>query len=330
MKIILRITTLIVLCSSLYLSGRAQSLNSGLVACYPFSGNANDQSGNGHNGTVSGAQLVADRNSNPNSAYQFNGSTDYIDLNGVVADSGEFSISFWSKTLQFKSQFAFCLLPDQTSDRIALHVNYNMNGDTALIMDFGSITGGGRLAKTPMPNMNWGWEHFVYQVSNQLDSMWIFRNNVLEVAGNTSDYLNNKNRVLRIGGAQGKLMFNGIIDDVKIYSRYLTRSEINTLYNTTSINCAPASVNDIVSNDPSVTISPNPSNGSFKISFDEELQSAVNVRLIDNTGKVIYNNVHNGGGKFIYINQNIEAGIYQLVVNNNDFIHTDKIIVGLR
>ena len=37
------------------------NLDSGLVAYYPFNGNANDESGNGNNGTVNGATLTADR-----------------------------------------------------------------------------------------------------------------------------------------------------------------------------------------------------------------------------------------------------------------------------
>ena len=48
-------------------------INSGLVAYYPFNGNANDESGNGNNGTVFGATLGLDRFGNTNKAYDFNG-----------------------------------------------------------------------------------------------------------------------------------------------------------------------------------------------------------------------------------------------------------------
>ena len=34
------------------------TLNNGLVAYYPFNGNANDESGNGNDGIVNGASLV--------------------------------------------------------------------------------------------------------------------------------------------------------------------------------------------------------------------------------------------------------------------------------
>ena len=43
----------------------------GLVAYYPFNGNANDASGNGNNGTVSGAILTADKDGDAEKAYEF-------------------------------------------------------------------------------------------------------------------------------------------------------------------------------------------------------------------------------------------------------------------
>ena len=43
----------------------------GLVAYYPFNGNANDASGNGNNGTVSGALLTADKDGDAEKAYEF-------------------------------------------------------------------------------------------------------------------------------------------------------------------------------------------------------------------------------------------------------------------
>jgi len=44
-------------------------LNEGLVAYYPFNGNADDASGNGNNGTINGAVLTDDRFGNPNSQW---------------------------------------------------------------------------------------------------------------------------------------------------------------------------------------------------------------------------------------------------------------------
>ena len=48
---------------------------SGLVAWYPFNGNANDLGPNPVNGNVNNAVLTTDRNGNDDNAYQFNGAT---------------------------------------------------------------------------------------------------------------------------------------------------------------------------------------------------------------------------------------------------------------
>ena len=50
-----------------------QDLNDGLVAYYPFNGNANDESGNGLNGTIVGATFTEGIQSDPSGALQFNG-----------------------------------------------------------------------------------------------------------------------------------------------------------------------------------------------------------------------------------------------------------------
>ncbi|MDD5522354.1 MAG: hypothetical protein PHI84_16185, partial [Kiritimatiellae bacterium] len=56
-----------------------QSTN-GLIASYSFSGNANDDSGNGHTGVVYSATLTMDRFDNSSSAYYFDGTNDYIQV----------------------------------------------------------------------------------------------------------------------------------------------------------------------------------------------------------------------------------------------------------
>ena len=52
-----------------------------LKGWWGFNGNANDASGNGNNGTVSGATLTTDRIGNINQSYLFNGINDKINLN---------------------------------------------------------------------------------------------------------------------------------------------------------------------------------------------------------------------------------------------------------
>ena len=88
MKKILGISIVIVICCM----NLTADLDEGLVAHYPFNGNANDESGNGNNGTVNGATLTADRSGNEDCAYFFNGNGDYISL----GDMQDFDISRWT------------------------------------------------------------------------------------------------------------------------------------------------------------------------------------------------------------------------------------------
>ena len=61
-----------------YLTVTVLLAQKGLIAYYPFNGNAHDETGNGYNGTVYGATLNNDRFGNPKSAYSFDGINDKI------------------------------------------------------------------------------------------------------------------------------------------------------------------------------------------------------------------------------------------------------------
>ena len=67
-------------------------LSSGLVAQYPFDGNASDMSGNGNHGTVYGATLIPDLHGYPDQAYDFDGSDDYINLGNQIPIAESFTI----------------------------------------------------------------------------------------------------------------------------------------------------------------------------------------------------------------------------------------------
>ena len=69
----------------------------GLIAWYPFNGNANDISGNGNNGTVFKAKKTKDRFGNSSSAYLFNGDSAYIKGSSSNFPTQDRTISIWYK-----------------------------------------------------------------------------------------------------------------------------------------------------------------------------------------------------------------------------------------
>ena len=69
--------------------------NEGLVAYFPFDGDASDMSGNGNDGTVYGATLGEDRNGEAGKAYEFDGANDWIGLSQQIPDLENFTLSAW-------------------------------------------------------------------------------------------------------------------------------------------------------------------------------------------------------------------------------------------
>ena len=68
----------------------------GLVAWYPFNGNANDESGNGNHGIIDGPLLTANRFGNYESAFEFedNGQIQ-ISLTEIAIGNGPTTINAW-------------------------------------------------------------------------------------------------------------------------------------------------------------------------------------------------------------------------------------------
>jgi hypothetical protein len=83
----------------IWIEGKLKISNIGLVAYYPFNGNANDESGKEHNGTVEGgARLTTDRHGNINSAYEFDGNSNITTTYEGILGSQPRTVSIWAKT----------------------------------------------------------------------------------------------------------------------------------------------------------------------------------------------------------------------------------------
>jgi hypothetical protein len=204
----------------------------GLVGWWPFNGNANDESGNGNNGNVNGAVLSNDRFGNPNTAYSFDGNGDYIDCgnsNGLKI-TGDITIAAW------------------------IHAK-NLNGDHGIVSKMNTsnqptydlITSGNQIrwytsngsflfSNVISSNM---WVHVTATFDQQKQIKKMYVNGVFEVEISTNGSgipTNNDN--LFIGSHQPANMnswsWNGYLDDICIWNRTLSASEIKNLF----LNCS--------------------------------------------------------------------------------------------
>jgi len=220
----------------LAMAGTARAdLNAGLIAHYPFDGNANDASGNGNNGTVYGATLTVDRLGNANRAYSFDGVNDYIDFGNspVFSPSTAITLSAWIKRSgnigQWgSSDFIIGKLDDYATRAYYLAFwNDMLQGE---VSEDGGITD--RLNVNSIKQItDTEWHHVAAVFDGSRMDLYI--DGVLNSGdsnGNVTSIHQNASRLV-VGYclAAGGHYFSGSIDDVRVYNRALSAAEIDEL-----------------------------------------------------------------------------------------------------
>lgn len=220
---------LILMPASLAWGGQAKVDTTGLTAYYPFNGTADDASGHGKNGTVFGATLSANRFGIPNAAYHFDGSNDYIRLwpsQGFGLYDHDFTISTWINGASYNSRDAGIVGNKLlgTSTCLALMIR-----NAQPLMDF---VNNWTYAKSTTLLQTGRWYHVVFRYTKLGGQQAIFIDGTLDTTGvGHSAYLGTD--TLYVGRWYVDRYFYGSIDDIRIYSRALTGSEIIELYNET-------------------------------------------------------------------------------------------------
>jgi hypothetical protein len=211
----------------------------GLVAWYPFNGNANDESGNGNNGTVDGAVLTTDRFGNNNSCYQFNGINSSIStLSGGPLNQSPRSFSLWLRTNKTGENYLIQYgNPTGAGDYFGIAMNNYCSGVGVDISNGVAMWG-------PNSLTNNNWHHCVIvfdpTVGSTLVDPIVYVDGVLQSSLNCSLSLNNNTQIntqelypFLIGGGAptpSSRHFQGDLDDIGIYNRALTQAEVTALY----------------------------------------------------------------------------------------------------
>ncbi|ARU59352.1 concanavalin A-like lectin/glucanases superfamily protein [Oleiphilus messinensis] len=198
----------------------------GLVGEWLFNGDANDSSGNGNIGIVHGAVLTSDRFGNSNQAYNFDGSS-YLDLGtGTFLDiSTSITLSAWVKhTTGNPSTFENMFMKGNTSYGLQFDQNDNFM--------FQMYSSGFRLVSSNVKPAASEWYHVVgtYDGSNQK----IYIDGQLKNTEAWSGLINVvATTPLTVGYpvASDNHYMVGTVDDIRIYNRALSESEIEQLFN---------------------------------------------------------------------------------------------------
>ncbi len=217
------------------------SLSQHLLAYYPFNGNALDESGNNNNLVVQGAALTEDRFGNMQQAYAFNGAGQYMTMPKFTPDSlhQSFTISLWAKPEGNYSGFLLSLKSDSSMDCVNsiwiedgagghnIRCNYApsfqpQNSCTAYLLFKPIIDSSGR------------WMHIAMVVEKpnpNVRSFYLY----LDGESVSSGTSNNSATTFNNGGIIGTAIFQayfyrGALDDIRIYDKAFSQSEILSLY----------------------------------------------------------------------------------------------------
>lgn len=209
----------------------------GLLAHYPFNGNAYDEIGN-NDGTVYGATLTTDRFGNSDRAYSLDGTDDYISFGNMYLPTEEFTYAIWLKDLDqgthgailgkhsYQGDNQVYLRTEINDDKYDLEINIGNNFYelTAPYRDeIGLIS----------PSYN-KFDHLVATYDGQIIKLYV--NNTLVGSQNATGTTATNSHPLLLGHSSasnnnhddyGKYIF----DDFRIYTRALKVHEINELYN---------------------------------------------------------------------------------------------------
>ncbi|NVN96567.1 MAG: T9SS type A sorting domain-containing protein [Bacteroidetes bacterium] len=260
------------------------SINDSLVAYWPFNGNAIDSTGNGNDGIVYGATLTTDRFGNPNSAYSFDGISNYISLESnskLNLDSSSRTICAWIKTPSSSTQSILSKQKRKTPFT-GYCFDYNEYSNKGLVFavveDYSTNQYIKAISSENLADDNW---HFVAATYNSKEgNMRLYADCQLltdtSVFGLNGNYDSDFSCSLEIGSRgkndgynTGSLFFHGKIDDIKIFKRELSIEELNNLC-TGNVNIKDNDKENIL-----FSVYPNPASNLITIKTDSKEKNLI-------------------------------------------------------
>ena len=207
----------------------------GLVGYWPFNGNANDESGNGNNGTVNGATLTADRFGVANSSYSFNGgSSNSISIpDNAAFNTTQGTWSLWVKTTSVSGGNGYGIMGkgSNTTSNIGIQEYQNHIGGK-ISWQSGAATAFG--CGTYLVN-DGNWHSYIItwdgaNINGYFDG--VLCGTGTYPGANLSNGLPIK--IGRLDEAYWQ-SYNGSVDDIGIWNRVLTADELLDLFNSCSV-----------------------------------------------------------------------------------------------
>jgi hypothetical protein len=209
----------------------------GLVGWWPFNGNANDESGNGNNGTVNGATLTTDRFGNAGKAYSFDGTSNYIDgqfLTPILTTGNGLTFATWVN-FPIINSLPQINLTNNNGSGYGIWSNI-VNGNRVFSGLCGNAFVGPSMQINDVnsPSINtWYSVVLTCDLSTSISKLYV---NGFIVDQSNAQLVQASLDLFTFGKWPGNNVFlTGNLDDIGIWNRALTQQEITDLHN--AVNC---------------------------------------------------------------------------------------------
>ena len=318
---------------------------SGLAGYWPFSGNGDDESGFDRHLTVTNCTIVSDRNGIPSAAYDVSSgslATEYpATTNWTDATS---TISFWINAQTYGGLFTVenvnfpstvgCSYPNG-HDYFSTRMNSSgfMFGHLSCISDVFIPTADYPLLTTSNYSISLNAWHHIVMINAQAEVRYyvdgVLRNSQprpygfsrfgkIDIARATTS---GTNQDIPLGGVDG---FEGVFDDLGIWSRTLTSTEIEGLYTSSQTGMQEGSHATL-----SLRVHPNPNDGKFVL--QTPISGRATIQVFDALGRQVYSVVLQLSGTKTVENidlRGLAGGTYSVFLRSGDSASFQQVIIN--
>jgi hypothetical protein len=235
----------------------------GLVAWWPADGNAQDATGANNGVLENGATATGMGIVGP--GFSFNGSTQYVHVNGSAAISGPRSVEAWV----FPNPNTGLGLPILTGGKSGAADLFAIDGTTLYVDHWGTAR-----YNSDVPLVTNTWNHVAMTYDGTQVNLYVNGAKATPIKGKLYDYSMGTYDIggNNVGGSTTKASFNGLIDELAIYNQVLDDSEIRAIYFAKSLGKCPLAAAgpklSVTLNGQHLTISWTPTGGTLQETDD--------------------------------------------------------------
>jgi hypothetical protein len=207
-------------------------LKKGLVAYYPFNGNAHDESGNKNDGKITGAAFVADKFGNSGKALSFDGIDNCVEIpnSPTINITGSLSISCWIYPRRAEKWESWVCKVNTNGSKAQYRFGFGDPAPASFGMTIFNSRWYDYWINKNVIHLN-TWSHVLTIADQEKHIIYYYVNgNLIGTITGIKNFVASEDPLFIGHQRDDYNFFDGLIDEVRIYNRVLNNREVRALY----------------------------------------------------------------------------------------------------